>query len=202
MGRRETAAERACRLAESSAPDLVNKTLTEIYAAWWPADQDWPPMRRPRHIGEPESKMNGGQPRSNQLGVAGMCGAAAAGGATGMGDFQQLQMQYQYQQQQLQQQLWQQQQQIMLYQQRPPGAAPPGDAAQGAGAAPGAGALLGGIAPGGENCESPAAKRGRFVSELPLEERLAKLDALLEKGLISSSVCDERKSAVLGSAGF
>ena len=27
------------------APDLVKKTLTENYAAWWPADQDWPPNR-------------------------------------------------------------------------------------------------------------------------------------------------------------
>jgi hypothetical protein len=101
-----------------------------------------------------------------------MCGAAAAGGATGMGDFQQLQMQYQQQQQMMQQQLWQQQQQMMLYQQRPPGAAPPGAAppgaaAQGAGAVPGAGGLLSDIAPGGDDGEYPAAKRARLSSEFP-----------------------------------
>ena len=95
----------------------------------------------------------------------------------------------------------------MLYQQcppgaAPPGAAPPGAAAQGAGAGPGAGRLLSDIAPGGDDGEYPAAKRARLSSEFPLEERLAKLDALFEKGLIPEEVRNERKSAVLESAGY
>ena len=90
---------------------------------------------------------------------------------------------------------------IKIFQQRPPGAAPLGAAAQAAAAhvasaASGADGLLGDIAPGGEDGESPAVS-----SEFPLEERLAKLDALFEKGLNPEAVRNERKLEVLESAG-